>query len=853
MRERSVRVAGGAMLAIWVVLTSGDVGLVLKSTPHLVALLVMALVFGGLMTVPVIGNTLERALRAPPRRVFVWGTALVAAAVSLWVAQVVMNGQVIALDSSVYAMEARALSHLSFGAPLPEPRLPFGARFLFEGPDGRLYGVFPPGYPLFLVPFMLIGKPLLAGPVTAAMLILAQDRLARAITRDETAIRLSLLMSLPSFARALETADLLSHAFVGVLAATAVAMAFELRVKPTLGRAAMLGVAVGWTFSARMLDGIVLFVVAFGVIAVAMVGRRISARLVAVAALSALPFVALLAAQQKAATGHFTTPTQSEYFVRSDYPPTCHRLGFGKDVGCSVEHPGDRTMHGDDGYGLDDAFRVVRQRTSGLGQDLFGFEPLAILAFVAVLFRPSPAYATAAAFPLLMTLAYGLFYYGNAPGFGARHLFPAAPFMYVLVARALTATPRFARLGYERFRSRSAALAFVMLVVSLVQADRWRRTMHEVRASQAYRGDLRERLDRARITRGIIATPDTYGYIAALDPAADAPSRHLVVDDRSGLVELRRANPTLPAYFAGPLAIEGRDLPPVAPGLLVEMESAWPSFQRVSKLGARRLNVLRELNLPASGGEGLVIFVAEPGATLTVPFDVIEGGRMTLRMDGFATPNSGDWSIAIDGEPMPVWHGFAPRSEPRRGVPSEPRVLAKGRHELIATCLGKPNESRGVLAAFEALIGEPAPLLVLRQHVEPDERRLVARQVRREPGAEVDGPFDEAALEESTVRPERDAVADLGVRSAERAAPRLVELAVVAREEHVLPAERREREAAESSGLAHPAADGDVAERVGGDRERLLIAAVGEAFAQQEHASGRAEAHQERVVAAAPR
>jgi hypothetical protein len=428
-----------------------------------------------------------------------------------------------------------------------------------------------------------------------------------------------------------------------------------------------------------------------------------------VSALVALPFVGLVAAQQKAATGHWSTPTQSEYFVRSDWPPTCHRLGFGKDVGCAVEHPGDRTMHGEDGYGLDDAFRVVRQRTSGLGQDLFGFEPIALLAFVAVLFRPSAAYATAAVFPVLLTLAYGLFYYGNAPGFGARHVFPAAPFMYVLVARALTSTPRFEWIGYERLRTRSAAIAFALIVVSVVQADRWRRTVHEILAFQAYRGDLRDRLERAGITRGIIATPDSYGYIAALDPAKDAPARHLLVDDRSGLIEVRRAYPTLPTYFAGPLEIEGRELPPPAPGLHVEMESAWPSFQRVHKLGARRIDSRREVNLAASGGEALAIFVAEPGATLTIPFDVIEGGKMVLRMDGIATPNSGDYELTIDGEPLPVWHGWAPRSELRRGAPSEPRVLAKGKHVFVARCLGKPAESRGMLAAFDALIGEPAP------------------------------------------------------------------------------------------------------------------------------------------------
>ena len=46
---------------------------------------------------------------------------------------------------------------VSWVGPFPSgaslPRLAFNAKFLFEGADGRLHGVFVPGYPLFLAPF----------------------------------------------------------------------------------------------------------------------------------------------------------------------------------------------------------------------------------------------------------------------------------------------------------------------------------------------------------------------------------------------------------------------------------------------------------------------------------------------------------------------------------------------------------------------------------------------------------------------------------------------------------------------------------------------------------------------------
>src|SRR5205085_1608363 len=117
------------------------------------------------------------------------------------------------------------------------------------------------------------------------------------------------------------------------------------------------------------------------------------------------------------------------------YPPTCHRLGLGKDVGCQVEHADVREAMGDDGYTLDDAAKVTRERAGTVGVDLFGFAPFFLLAFVPLLLRPSRRAALASAFIVAMTLAYGLFYYGSSSTLhGARHIFLVAPFAYVLVA-----------------------------------------------------------------------------------------------------------------------------------------------------------------------------------------------------------------------------------------------------------------------------------------------------------------------------------------------------------------------------------------------------------------------------------
>ena len=189
----------------------------------------------GLMATLALGLSFPRASRALVSAiekvrdpVFVFACALIAASISYWVVRSPMNARPLSIDGHVYLQQARALSHLRFGTPLPSPRLAFSARFLFEGADGRLHGVFPPGFPLFLAPFVRLSIPLLSGPVMAALLVVAQHDLARALKLDAWTARLSILLALPSFARAVETADLLSHAFVAVLATFALSSALRL-------------------------------------------------------------------------------------------------------------------------------------------------------------------------------------------------------------------------------------------------------------------------------------------------------------------------------------------------------------------------------------------------------------------------------------------------------------------------------------------------------------------------------------------------------------------------------------------------------------------------------------------------
>jgi hypothetical protein len=686
-----------------------------------------------------------RALLAPSHRVFVGGCALAAVGVSLWFARVGLREEPLSIDAGVYVFQARAMAHGHFGMPEPSPAQAFSEHFLFEGPDRRLYGVFPPGWPLAVVPFVWLGDPVLVGPAVAALLVIAQAALGRAIARaairsedaasGEVATRASLLLSLPSYARAIETGDVASHAWVGVLAAAAVAAALGApdatdatdakdepprsaeggprgRRRPRgLRRTGLfVGACVGWAFAARMLDGLVIAGAVAGLLAWRPAGRRA----LGWAALGAAPWLALLAVEQRFATGAWLLPTQTEYFVRSDWPPNCHRLGFGPGVGCTAEHTSAVAVFGPDGYGLRAALAVTRERAGALGEDLFGFAPLALLAFAPLAVAASAADAVGVAFVLALTLAYALFYYGNAVHSGARHLFPAAPFAWLLASRGAAAAGRalarslsrgtpVARLaGPLAARLEAAAVAMLLAAASVAASGPWSGRGQRARDYQSDRSELRRTLASRGIDRAILRSPDETAVAAAIDTWQDGADRLYVLDDGSGLVELRRAHPDLPLLLSFPGDDIGRLYMPATPrSLLVEWEREWPSFVRPDGLTARP-----ERRDGASGGRVLLLTHARPGATVALPFDVAIDGEYALRLDSVSGPDEGEYAFALDGEALPHAHGYAPEARPARGDAVQ-RRLAAGRHELVARCLGKDDASTGYGARIDALVGDP--------------------------------------------------------------------------------------------------------------------------------------------------
>jgi hypothetical protein len=200
-----------------------------------------------------------------------------------------------------------------------------------------------------------------------------------------------------------------------------------------------------------------------------------------------------------------------------------------------------------------------------------------------------------------------------------------------------------------------------------------------------------------------VRSPDETAVVAALDTWRDGDRRLFVVDDGSGVVELRRAHPELPVLLSLPEDDVGRLFPSrPAPGVLVEMEREWPTFVRPSGMGARPLR-----QEGASGGSVLLLGHARPGAQVALPFEVATPGEYSLRVDAVAGPDQGDYALELDAMPLAEWRGYALEPAPRPGQRSH-RALQGGRHWLVARCVGKDPASAGYDMRLDALVGEPA-------------------------------------------------------------------------------------------------------------------------------------------------
>lgn len=372
------------------------------------------------------------------------------------------------IDATTYLLQAKTLASGQWAFPVEGPLASFQGRFLIQDAAGRLSGIFPPGYPLALAPFVAAGAPMALGPVIAAAISVLTYFLTRRWFRSEAAARLAAVLSLLSITLRYHTADTMSHGWCALLwLASAYSASFPRRSTTVLA-----GLLIGWLTATRPVTGwlagmFVALVIHHSSASGAPAGQRqggSAARLKLFAA-GVAPGLLFLLIQQHAVTGEWFTSSQYSYYARSDHPAECFRYGFGSKVGCQGEHGDFIETYMPNGYGWQEALATTGRRLSLHASDA-GNSPLFAVLLLWCIWqgRKHVAVRWLAGACAAQVVAYVPFYFdGNYPSGGARLFADILPFQHAILGWGMTRTrigryaPALALAGFSVYGSHQHA------------------------------------------------------------------------------------------------------------------------------------------------------------------------------------------------------------------------------------------------------------------------------------------------------------------------------------------------------------------------------------------------------------
>lgn len=593
---------------------------------------------------------------ALPKKPFLWLAAFVAALLSIVYIAIYLQGGPRIIDATHYFLQGRALSHGSLAWPAPDPSGSFRGRFLLHhdtATGGVMGGIFPPGYPLVLALGFGVGAPMVVGPAIAAGLVIATYRLAHSLAEDaieaslrEPVARAAALLSVACITLRYHTADTMAHgaAALGITLAFDLALRAKRRGDDADGRLLAIGagLAVGAVVATRPFSAL-----GVGIVSVALLRqtRGLVVRLV----LGMVPGVALLWFSQRAVTGSWWASSQRVYYAMSDAPADCFRWGFGKGVGCRLEHADFVESRLSKGYGVAEAAGVTLRRLHLHLRDIANLEPLALLVLAPLGKNGKTNHTRAAiAIVLLQIAAYVPFYFdGNYPGGGARFFADVLPIEHVLVVIAVA---WLAGGGIGRPAAAARALPFARASYALLAVAFGSFAVH----ASFDQLKLRDRdggkpmfepdeLARKYVTFGLMLVDTDHAFALGHDPFARAKDGLVVArfrdDDRDRLLYEQTGKPLAYTYKFDPRATPAERAanalvawtpPPMGAAYRFEAEAEWPPLFQQNGVVA-----VGQSAACASNGKGLVLQPLEgEHATATIALPVPESGKwqVTLRI-----------------------------------------------------------------------------------------------------------------------------------------------------------------------------------------------------------------------------
>ena len=342
-------------------------------------------------------------------------------------------------DEVAYLFQARTLAGGAVSVPAPQAAvLPGLDYYLLEVREGRWYSTTLPGWPAALAVALALGLPWLLNPLLAALSVLLAHAIAKAKAGRDTADITALLMGFsPWFLAA--GGSLMPHMLTLFLSLLAwwLILRVEAGVPGRWWRLALAGLAMGWIFCSRPLDGLIMGgLTGLWLILAIKRGTHLS---------RALPYVLgclaagglLLIFNAKITGSPFALPLS--LYLDRHWHPGANAFGFGPDIG----PPGSwGSLDLWVGHGPLEAVINTINLLVSLQLELFGW-PIGSLALIFAFFlwqnRRSTFDRAMMALLAAVILVMALYWFAETYYFGPRYWFLAAFPIFYLSARGCEA------------------------------------------------------------------------------------------------------------------------------------------------------------------------------------------------------------------------------------------------------------------------------------------------------------------------------------------------------------------------------------------------------------------------------
>ena len=427
---------------------------------------------------------------------------------SLTVAFLFLQGMPHVQDSINYLVMAENFAVGRLHSRMPEHYEFF--QYAYMIPDGeKLYSLFLPGFSFFLVPFVILGIPVLANPLLTALNVFLTGRIAEKLFDRKIAV-ISMFFMLFSTFFIVMGGSWMAHPFCMTMTLLAVWAYIHMVERKSFKYPLILGISLGWLALTRpqntLFTGIPLILHYFYTILEKRDAKFFAEAIKkgSLALLSFAPFLVFLLYYNSIYTGDPLLFKQDVFFNYSEPRKFCHRFGLG--TGCSysngIELP-------PEGLTFSHALLVSNHRLSSLIMNLF-LHPLTLiflpLAFVFAKNRKDFTKLLFLFSLFFVNLAGYFFFYYHGNAFGPRYLYETSFFLIVILSYT------FCRLTEAPFKREKLDKAVKILTFSLIAAALSYQTFFTLPALKSsydkgflnVSADLKKALDDAGIKEGVV-------------------------------------------------------------------------------------------------------------------------------------------------------------------------------------------------------------------------------------------------------------------------------------------------------------------------------------------------------------